>query len=200
MKNKIFILFVISFFLSSISFAQMKKVGQSGMTYLSISLSARESAMGAAGTNAVPMPNVQEMGSVWSAWNNGISLALTGELPAEESMTEAANQVRDLIQGALAGMVNLPGSYQSLAGCGADWDPACEATAMEETDEGLYTLTVDVPAGEYEYKVAMDGDWGVNYGSDGEQDGPNYALALEEDSTVTFVYDPETHLVETTIE
>lgn len=53
MKNKIYILFVISFFLSSISFAQMKKVGQSGMTYLSISLSARESAMGAAGIASV---------------------------------------------------------------------------------------------------------------------------------------------------
>jgi hypothetical protein len=140
------------------------------------------------------------MGSVWSAWTNGISLALTGEQPAEESMTDAANQVRDLIQGALAGMVNLPGSYQDEAGCGAEWDPACEATAMEEGDDGLYTLTVELPAGEYEYKVALNGDWTVNYGSDGKQDGPNYALALESDSTVTFTYDPETHLVETTIE
>ncbi len=158
------------------------------------------SAMGEAGTNAVPMPNVQEMGSVWSAWNNGVTLALTGELSAEEAMTDAANQVRDLIKGALVGMVNLPGSYQDKAGCGAAWDPACEATAMVEGDDGLYTLTVELPAGDYEFKVALDGDWGVNYGSDGQQDGPNYALSLEADSTVTFTYDPESHLVETTIE
>jgi alpha-amylase len=46
----------------------------------------------------------------------------------------------------------------------------------------------------------LNGDWGVNYGSDGAQDGPNYALSLPADSTVTFVYDPETHLVEVTIE
>lgn len=157
-------------------------------------------AMGEAGANAVPMPNIPEMGSVWSAWNNGIALALTGDLPADESMTEAAAQIRDLIAGALAGMINLPGTFQSLAGCGADWDPACQATAMTEGDDGLYTLTVDVPAGEYEYKVALDGDWAVNYGSDGEEGGPNYLLTLEADSTVTFVYDPETHLVETTIE
>ena len=157
-------------------------------------------AMGQAGVNAVPMPNVQEMGSVWSAWNNGIALALTGELTPEESMGDAATQVNDLIVGALAGMVNLPGSYQSLAGCGADWDPACEATAMVEGDDGLYTLTAEIPAGDYEFKVALDGDWTVNYGSDGVLEGPNYALSLAADSTVTFVYDPETLLVETTIE
>ena len=61
---------------------------------------------------------------------------------------------------------------------------------------GLYILTVDVPAGDYEFKVALDGDWTVNYGSDGAQDGPNYALSLASDSTVTFIYDPETNLVE----
>jgi maltose-binding protein MalE len=153
-------------------------------------------AMGQAGVNAVPMANIPEMGSVWSAWNNGISLALTGQQTPEESMADAANQVRDLIKGALAGMVNLPGSYQDLAGCGAQWDPACEATAMVEGDDGLFTLAVEIPAGDYEFKVALDGDWTVNYGSDGEQDGPNYALSLAADSTVTFTYDPETHLVE----
>jgi hypothetical protein len=154
-------------------------------------------AMGNAGSNAVPMPNIQEMGSVWSAWNNGIVLGVTGEQTAEESMTDAAQQVRDLILGALAGMVNLPGSYQDQAGCGAQWDPACEATAMVEGDDGLYTLTVEnLTAGDYEFKVALDGAWTVNYGSDGAQDGPNYTLSLPADSAVTFTYNPETHLVE----
>lgn len=148
-------------------------------------------------TNAIPMPNIPEMGSVWSAWNNGIALALTGDQTPEDSMKDAAQQVRDLIVGALAGMVNLPGSYQDKAGCGAQWDPACQATAFEQGDDGLYTLTVDLPAGEYEYKIALDGAWTVNYGSDGAQDGPNYKLSLAADSTVTFVYDPETHLVTT---
>ena len=152
--------------------------------------------MGEAGANAIPMPNIPEMGSVWSAWNNGISLALTGQLAPDASMQDAANQVRDLIRGALAGMVNLPGSYQDQAGCGAQWDPACEATGMVEGDDGLFTLTVELPAGDYEFKVALDGDWTVNYGSDGAQDGPNYALSLAADSTVTFTYDPETHMVE----
>lgn len=157
-------------------------------------------AMGEAGASAIPMPNIPEMGSVWSAWNNGITLALTKQQTPEQSLKDAAQQVRDLIKGALAGMVNLPGSYQTKAGCGADWDPACEATAMTKGDDGKYTLTAQIVAGEYEFKVALDGDWKVNYGSDGALDGPNYALSLAADSTVTFVYDPETHLVEVTTE
>jgi maltose-binding protein MalE len=153
-------------------------------------------AMGKAGVNAIPMPNIPEMGSVWSAWNNGISIALTGQLPPEAAMKDAADQVRALIAGALAGMVNLPGSYQDKAGCGAQWDPACPATAMVKGDDGLYTLTVQLVTGDYEFKVALNGDWKVNYGSDGAQDGPNYKFSLTADSSVTFTYNPETKLVE----
>ena len=157
-------------------------------------------AMGEAGANAMPMPNIPEMGSVWSAADNGITLAVTGQLTPEEAMTDAANQIRDLIRGALAGMVNLPGSYQDKAGCGSAWDPACEATAMQEGDDGLFRLTVMIPAGDYEFKVALNGDWTVNFGSDGKQDGPNYPLSLAADSNVTFTYDPATQLVEVTTE
>ena len=157
-------------------------------------------AMGLAGANAMPMPNIPEMGSVWSAADNGMTLAVTGEQTPEEAMTDAAEQVRALIRGALAGMINLPGSYQDQVGCGAQWDPACQASALEEGEDGLYTLTVDLVAGDYEFKVALDGDWTVNYGSDGAQDGPNYVLSLAEDSTVTFTYDPETQLVDVATE
>ncbi|HJS17778.1 MAG TPA: extracellular solute-binding protein [Anaerolineales bacterium] len=157
-------------------------------------------AMGEAGANAMPMPNIPEMGSVWSAADNGITLAVTGEQTPEQAMADAAEQVRTLIAGELVGMVNLPGTFQDKAGCGATWDPACKATSMTQGDDGLYTLTVQLPAGDYEYKVALDGAWTVNYGSDGAQDGPNYTLSLPGDSNVTFTYDPETHLVEVTTE
>jgi arabinogalactan oligomer / maltooligosaccharide transport system substrate-binding protein len=157
-------------------------------------------AMGQAGINAIPMPNIPEMGSVWTATDNGITLAITGQQDPESAMKDAATQIRSLIAGALAGMVNLPGDYQDKAGCGGTWDPACQATAMKKGDDGLYTLTVSLPAGSYQYKVAMDGAWTVNYGSDGKQDGPNYTLDLAADSKVTFTYDPDTHMVTTTIE
>jgi maltose-binding protein MalE len=157
-------------------------------------------AMGQAGVNAMPMPNIPEMGSVWTAADNGITLAATGELTPEEAMSDAAEQIRALISGAFLGMVNLPGNYQDETECGAEWDPACQATAMELGDDGLYRLVVELPAGDYEYKVAMDGAWTVSYGSDGTSSGGNYTLSLTAPGTVTFTYDPETHMVEATIE
>ena len=153
-----------------------------------------------AGADASLMPSIPEMGSVWAAWNDGVTLALQGEQTADESLANAGIQVRDLIAGALAGMINVPGSYQALVGCGGDWDPACPETALVEQDDGTFSITSEVPAGEYEFKVALDGSWAVNYGSDGMQDGPNYTLALDADSTVTVVFDPETNLLTITTE
>jgi arabinogalactan oligomer / maltooligosaccharide transport system substrate-binding protein len=152
-------------------------------------------AMGQAGVNAIPMPNIPEMGSVWGAWNAGITIAITGGETPEKAMTDAAKQISDLISGALVGMVNLPGSYQDQAGCGAAWDPACAATAMTKGDDGLYRITIQMPAGDWEYKAALDGTWAVSYGSDGTTSGSNYTISVAAAGPVNFVYDPATHMV-----
>jgi hypothetical protein len=68
-------------------------------------------------------------------------------------------------------------------------------------DDGLWhSGPFNLTAGEYAYKVALDGSWTTNYGSDGAQDGPDYTLTLDADSAVSFVYNPETKLVEAVIE
>jgi maltose-binding protein MalE len=152
-------------------------------------------AMGQAGVNAMPMPNIPEMGSVWTAADNGITLAVTGKETSEQAMKDAATQIRNLISGAYNGMVNLPGSYQAKVGCDADWNPACQQTAMKKGDDGKYTLTIKIPKGDYEFKVAMDGSWTTSYGVDGTSSGGNYPLKLAADSTVTFTYDPASHMV-----
>jgi hypothetical protein len=100
----------------------------------------------------------------------------------------------------LQGMVNVPGSYQDEVGCAADWDPACEVTVLTEGDDGMWTASHELVAGDYEGKVALDGAWTTNYGVDGVQDGDNYAFSLAADGTVTFTYDPETHVLEITTE
>lgn len=156
-------------------------------------------AMGQAGVNAIPMPNIPEMGSVWTAADNGITLSVTGKQAPDAALKDAATQIRGLIAGALAGMVNVPGTFQDKVGCGAQWDPACQQSALKKGDDGLYTLTVQLPKGDYEFKVAMDGAWTVNYGSDGKQDGPNYKFSLTADGTVTFTYHPDTHMVDIAI-
>jgi maltose-binding protein MalE len=157
-------------------------------------------AFGEAGENAALMPAIPEMGSVWGSWNSAVVLTITGEDTPENAFTTAATQIRDTLAADLAGMVNVPGSYQAAAGCTADWDPACEVTALAEGDDGLWTASHSLPAGDYEAKVALDGSWTVNYGVDGVADGDNYTFSLAADGTVTFSYDPETHILTITTE
>jgi hypothetical protein len=92
-------------------------------------------------------------------------------------------------------VVVLVGSLQDEAGCGGDWDPACFTTKLEDQGEGMFSATFVLPAGEYEYKVAMDGGWAENYGADGVLDGPNIALSLSEETEVIFTYDDNTYVV-----
>jgi hypothetical protein len=68
---------------------------------------------------------------------------------------------------------------------------------MTQGEDGLWRSgPFDLTAGDYEAKVALDGTWTTNYGSDGAQDGPNYAFSLDADGTVEFVWDAETKLLE----
>src|SRR3990172_5157134 len=87
-------------------------------------------AFGAAGENAALMPAIPEMGAVWGSWNSAVVLTITGGDTTENAFTVAGQQIRDVLGGATAGMVNVPGSYQAAAGCEGDWDPACEVTAL----------------------------------------------------------------------
>jgi len=158
-------------------------------------------AIAAAGVNANMMPAIPAMGSVWGSWNDAVVLARDGKLDAETAMTDGATQIRNLIANPLTGMVNVPGSYQAAAGCPGDWQPECAATAMTQGDDGLWhSGPFEIPAGDYEYKIALDGSWTTNYGVDAVPDGDNYTVTLDADSTVSFVYDPETKLVEIVIE
>ena len=153
-------------------------------------------AFGEAGANAVLMPAIPEMGSVWSSWGDAFTLILTQEQTAEEALTTGAAQIRDLIGGAALGMINVPGSWQAASGaCPGDWDPACEGSALTDNGDGTYSGTFDLAAGDYEVKVALDGAWTVNYGVDGEADGANYMFTMPADGTVTFTFDSATNLL-----
>jgi hypothetical protein len=50
---------------------------------------------------------------------------------------------------------------------------------------------LNIPAGSWEYKVALNGSWDEKYGSD----GPNIPLTLADPTSVTFWYDHDTHFV-----
>ena len=57
-------------------------------------------------------------------------------------------------------MVTVPGSLNSEMGCAGDWTPGCEAAKLTLRADGIWAGTFDLPAGDYEYKVAIDGSVG----------------------------------------
>ncbi len=89
--------------------------------------------------------------------------------------------------------VTVPGSYQSESGCPGDWDPACTATQLAYQGNGLYAGTFTVPAGDWEYKIAIGGSWNENYGAGGVPGGDNITFSLTDTTDVTFVYDEVSH-------
>lgn len=119
--------------------------------------------------------------------NTGIVTTDALQTTAEET-PETASSVPD--------MVNIPGTLQAELGCPGPWQPDCEATTLEYFPEyDVWLNNFEVPAGSYEYKVALNGSWSVNYGSSADQDGPNITLNVAEDTTITFVYDDKTNWI-----
>ena len=85
--------------------------------------------------------------------------------------------------------VVIPGTIQSVLGCPGDWQPDCDQTALiYSAEDDLWINTFTIPAGNYEYKVALNGNWGENYGLNARRDGPNIPLRLAEETEVTFVW------------
>ena len=92
--------------------------------------------------------------------------------------------------------VTLAGSLQSELGCADDWTPPCTATMLAPVaGTSTWRGTFTVPAGSYEYKIAINGSWDENYGTGGVSNGPNYPLTVAGPAKVAFTYDADSHLV-----
>ena len=166
-----------------------------------------------AGEVGVPMPQIPEMTSVWGAWGNAEQFVITGELSPAEAFKNAAEQIRTLIAGGdvpvalpSAGgdappadgpqTVSIPGSLQAAVGCAADWAPDCDKTQLlYSANSDVWMNTFTVPAGDFEYKVAMNNSWDENYGGAADRDGGNVKLSLAEETSVLFIYDNKTNWV-----
>ncbi|WP_273831820.1 alpha amylase N-terminal ig-like domain-containing protein [Guptibacillus sedimenti] len=88
-------------------------------------------------------------------------------------------------------IVTLVGDLQDELGATGEWDPASEETKMEAKGDGFYEFSGELPAGTYEYKIAINQSWGESYG-DGSN---NLKLTLDEKMKVTFYYHDETHAI-----
>ncbi|MEO8555713.1 MAG: alpha-amylase family glycosyl hydrolase, partial [Actinomycetota bacterium] len=93
-------------------------------------------------------------------------------------------------------VVTLVGSLQSGVGCPGDWQPDCAASELtREGDTTAYSRELDVPAGRFELKVAINKSWDETYGADGAKGGANIPLVLQGPARLTFSYDDVTHKI-----
>ena len=92
--------------------------------------------------------------------------------------------------------VTVAGSLQDEIGCPADWQPDCDASHLAfDTGDGLWHGTFEIDAGSYEWKVAIDDSWDLNYGAGGAAGGGNLALEVPEGGArYVFTWDPVTHV------
>ena len=90
----------------------------------------------------------------------------------------------------------LVGSLQNEVGCPGDWAPDCAATELtRQGDSTAYSRELDVPAGTYELKLAINKSWDESYGADGVKGGANIPLVLLGPARLTFSYDDATHKI-----
>ena len=105
-------------------------------------------------------------------------------LPASASSTPAPTSV------------TVAGDLQSAAGCPGDWDPACAATHLTRgVSDDVWRGTFSLPAGNYQYKAALNDSWDENYGLHAVEGGDNIPLSLSQSENVRFYYDQTTHWI-----
>nr|WP_237709697.1 pullulanase-type alpha-1,6-glucosidase [Microbulbifer agarilyticus] len=93
-------------------------------------------------------------------------------------------------------MVNIPGTIQTAIGCSDVWQEACpESQLTYDADDDLWQGSFTLPAGDYEYKVAINGSWDENYGGNADAGGGNIPLSIAAEQSVKFIYDHETNWI-----
>src|SRR5512143_2042090 len=67
-----------------------------------------------------------------------------------------------------------PGDLQQQIGCGGDWEPTCAITHLTyDANDDVWQGTFSVPAGNWQYKAALNDSWDENYGLNATPGGAN---------------------------
>jgi pullulanase len=161
-------------------------------------------------TQYLPAGNYEAKAAIDESWNenygaggtqNGANIAFSvgnGCAPMLFSYDSATHVLTVTPAGAVAqpGVVGIPGSYQSEVGCAGDWDPSCPNTHLTyDATDGVWQQTMAIPAGNWEYKAALNNGWDENYGANAQPNGSNLTLNLGSAANVKFYYDHATHWV-----
>jgi len=117
---------------------------------------------------------------------------LFGALPAWTGPAQAA----PVTPSAAPTSVTLIGALQSELGCGGDWLPDCAATHLtRSTSAPIWVRSFALPAGSYDYKVAINDSWDETWGWGGIQGGAQITVNLPVAATVRFYFDERTHQI-----
>jgi pullulanase-type alpha-1,6-glucosidase len=92
--------------------------------------------------------------------------------------------------------VSVPGSHNAAMGCPGDWQPDCAQAqlALDPKDDVWKGTYSSIPAGDYEYKAAINKSWDENYGVGAAAGGGNISYTAP-GGPLTFYYDHRTHWV-----
>lgn len=75
------------------------------------------------------------------------------------------------------GSVAIAGDFGAALGAEADWEPSLDAVQMGlDPVTSLWRRTVNLPAGTYTFKIAINRSWDENYGAFGFPNGANHEL------------------------
>ncbi len=92
--------------------------------------------------------------------------------------------------------VVIGGSLQSELGCSGDWDPACAISGLTfDSFDDVWQEVFNIPAGDWEYKAALNQSWDENYGLNAQENGSNITLSLAALTSVKFYYDHKSHWI-----
>ncbi|WGM21671.1 glycosidase [Paenarthrobacter sp. OM7] len=73
--------------------------------------------------------------------------------------------------------VAIAGDFNKILGAPEDWAPQYDEAQMEFNPlVQVWTITAELPAGFYTYKIALNRSWNENYGAFGARDGANHEL------------------------
>ncbi len=149
------------------------------------------------GTFSLPAGSYEYKAAVDDSWDenyganaqfNGANVALDLATPTDVKFyfDETTKWVTDSVTSTIA---TTAGSFQSELGCPGDWQPDCLVSWLQDPDgDGVYTFaTSQIPAGSYEFKVALDEGWTESY------PGGNVAFTASDGATITFTYDSSTN-------
>ena len=92
--------------------------------------------------------------------------------------------------------VTIAGDLDTAIGCASAWDPTCAAAHLTyDANDDVWQGTFTIPAGNWNYKAALNDSWNENYGLHAVAGGANIPLNLGSSTAVKFYYDHKTHWI-----